>query len=420
MSGSLNFVELFAGAGGLSEGFIQDGFQPVAFVESDAAACNTLRTRLAFHWLKRRGRQEMYADYLEGLIDRASLYASIPEATLNSIIRHELKWDNIGVVFKQVDTLLKGRKLDLLVGGPPCQAYSVIGRSRDPQGMMFDSRNYLYFCYGEFLKNYRPRRFVFENVVGLLSAKDLRGNNHFCNIQKLFQKIGYQTTYFVLNANDVGVLQNRKRLVLVGCLESVPNKDFVPSVANSNAIVQDALSDLPPLSAGEGTPRPCKLLSNRAPWLNDAKIKTSLPVTWHQARPQTQRDLEIYRIAVSKWNDSRSRLKYDCLPYSLKTHRNKTAFTDRFKVVAGELPFAQTVVAHICKDGHYYIHPDGDQNRSITPREAARLQTFPDDYYFEGVRTSPSRTSAFRQIGNAVPVLLSRRIAASIRESWDG
>ena len=87
--------------------------------------------------------------------------------------------------------------------------------------------------------------------------------------------------------------------------------------------------------------------------------------------------------------------------------------------MAGDLPFAQTVVAHICKDGHYYIHPDIEQNRSITPREAARLQTFPDDYYFEGAGVRPSRTHAFRQIGNAVPVLLSRGIAARIRQDWD-
>ena len=143
-------------------------------------------------------------------------------------------------------------------------------------------------------------------------------------------------------------------------------------------------------------------------------------MTWHQARPHTEQDLEIYRIAVRRWNEGRQRLKYSTLPPHLKTHRNRVSFTDRFKVVAGDLPFAHTVVAHICKDGHYYIHPDVEQNRSITPREAARLQTFPDDYYFEGVNGRPSRTHAFRQIGNAVPVLLSRGIAAKLKERWDG
>ena len=143
-------------------------------------------------------------------------------------------------------------------------------------------------------------------------------------------------------------------------------------------------------------------------------------MTWHIARPHAARDREIYRIAVRQWNKRKSRLHYGSLPPHLKTHRNGVSFTDRFKVVAADLSFSQTVVAHICKDGHYYIHPDIEQNRSITPREAARLQTFPDDYYFEGVGTAvQSRTEAFRQIGNAVPVLLSRRIAAKMKRDWD-
>ena len=145
----------------------------------------------------------------------------------------------------------------------------------------------------------------------------------------------------------------------------------------------------------------------------------TLPVTWHLVRPQAAQDLEIYRIAVRQWNERKSRLHYGSLPQYLKTHRNGVSFTDRFKVVAADLPFSQTVVAHICKDGHYYIHPDMEQNRSISPREAARFQTFLDDYNFESANGRPSRTHAFRQIGNAVPVLLSRRIAAKIKRDWD-
>ena len=106
------------------------------------------------------------------------------------------------------------------------------------------------------------------------------------------------------------------------------------------------------------------------------------------------------------------------MPKKLQSQNNLDSFLDRFKVVASDLPYSQTVVAHIAKDGHYFIHPDIKQNRSLTPREVARLQTFPDNYYFESVSGRPSRTTAFRQIGNAVPVLLAEKIATALLEVW--
>ena len=142
------------------------------------------------------------------------------------------------------------------------------------------------------------------------------------------------------------------------------------------------------------------------------------PVTWHIARPLNIRDAEIYRIAINLWQDGRKRLKYDYLPEHLKTHKNRSVFKDRFKVLAADLSASHTILAHLAKDGHYYIHPDINQNRSISPREAARLQTFPDDYYFEGRTNRPSYTTAFRQIGNAVPVMLARKIAEKLKENW--
>ena len=114
----------------------------------------------------------------------------------------------------------------------------------------------------------------------------------------------------------------------------------------------------------------------------------------------------------------KARLMYNKLPERLQTHKNKNSFLNRFRVVAGNLKFSHTVVAHIAMDGHYYIHPDIKQNRSLTPREAARLQTFPDDYYFESDNGRPYRTTAFRQIGNAVPILLAQKIAEKLKENW--
>ena len=419
MSNSLIYIDLFAGGGGLSEGFIQEGFEPVAHVESDVAACNTLRTRMAYHSLIEVGREDLYADYLAGEISRDQLYDSVPQKVNESVINEEISPDSLGRIYNRVDSLLGGRKLDVIVGGPPCQAYSVVGRARDPGRMVEDARNHLYKCYAEFLMKYRPKRFVFENVAGILSAKNREGQGYFDSIRSLFHQIGYESAYSQLRSNDFGVLQSRKRVVLIGWLKGAGDSYPEPEQWIPNATVNEVFSDLPPIGAGEGTVLPCSLLQKESQWREDAGISGNFPVTWHVARPHTENDLEIYRIAVRQWNKNRSRLHYSALPKHLKTHRNKTSFTDRFKVVAADLPTSQTVVAHICKDGHYYIHPDVEQNRSITPREAARLQTFPDNYYFEGANCKPARTHAFRQIGNAVPVLLARKIAAGVKRDWD-
>ena len=134
-------------------------------------------------------------------------------------------------------------------------------------------------------------------------------------------------------------------------------------------------------------------------------------LTWHIARPHISRDREIYRKVITAWFKDKKRIKYTDLPEELCTHRNRTAFLDRFKVVASDMPACHTMMAHISKDGHYFIHPDLEQARSITVREAARIQSFPDDFYFEG-----SRTAAFTQVGNAVPPLMAKGIAEKIKE----
>jgi DNA (cytosine-5)-methyltransferase 1 len=165
---------------------------------------------------------------------------------------------------------------------------------------------------------------------------------------------------------------------------------------------------------------PITTLPYQGTYLYNAKIKRSNleHTTYHYARQNKEQDLIIYREAVELWNKKQRRLSYIDLPKTLQSHNNKDSFLDRYKVVASDIPYSQTIVAHISKDGHYYIHPDIVQNRSLTPREAARLQTFPDDYYFESISGKPSRTSAYKQIGNAVPVLLAERIASALLEGW--
>lgn len=419
MKKSLKYLDLFAGAGGLSEGFIRAGFEPVAHVESDKAACFTLKTRMAYYWLKEQDRIDVYVDYLNGKLTRSEFYEQIPDEVTESVINAEIGPKSLSEIFQKVDTMLGDQKIDLIIGGPPCQAYSLVGRSRDRNSMKGDKRNFLYIYYAEFLRQYRPSYFVFENVTGLLSAKDSDDKFYFDKMRDLFRECGYETEYKILSSEEYGVLQNRKRIILVGKKGNSTGFYPEPEKWNPGVTVNDALYDLPVIGAGEGSIDPCRTKEYHGAWQHDAGIRNeTFPVTCHQARPNTEQDLEIYRLAVELWNTDKVRLNYNSLPERLQTHNHRDSFLDRFKVVASDLPYSHTVVAHIAKDGHYYIHPDIQQNRSITPREAARLQTFPDDYFFESCVGMPKRTPAFRQIGNAVPVLLAEKMAKKLRDVW--
>lgn len=418
-SEKLRFIDLFAGAGGLSEGFIRAGFTPVAHVEQDTAACYSLRTRHAYHWLKSHNSLEIYAKYLQKKISRRDLYDAVPEKITRSVINKGISKESITHLFNQIDELLNGHPLDLIVGGPPCQAYSIVGRSRDHQRMLGDERNYLFTYYAEFLQRYRPQYFVFENVLGLLSAKAANGERYLDQMIGLFKACGYESEYQVHSAEDFAVPQRRKRIILIGRRGS--KSGFYPSMPKLSAgtTIRQLFSDLPKIKAGEGQLGPTTVKSSRCDYLYEANIADDfLPVTLHSARPHTDQDLHIYRIAVKKWNKSQERLDYNSLPHKLKSHQNRDSFLDRFKVVAGDSGSSHTVVAHIAKDGHYYIHFDLKQNRSITPREAARIQTFPDNYFFESISERTGRTAAFKQVGNAVPVKMAEIIAYELKESW--
>ena len=408
----MNMVELFAGAGGLHEGFVKAGFGSVACVEKDRDACATLRTRHAYWNLKQENRTSAYCDYLKKKISRDELWDS---AGSNPVINIEINAGTVDRVEREIRNRMRKngiKKIDVFTGGPPCQTFSVAGRRRRGNDISCDARTHLYVYYAELLRRFKPEIFVFENVTGILSAK-IKGEPGLDRIRKEFLNSGYVIDFKILNAADSGVLQDRKRVIIIGWNKkrNVSYPDF-ESTGCGGYIVSDILSDLPAVSsdnfshAGKYGSEPSEYLINSGIRENNFEI-----LTWHVPRYLNETDSTIYRMAVEIWNGEKKRLKYSELPPHLKTHRNRETFEDRFKVVAGDLPRSHTLVAHIAMDGHYYIHPDVNQNRSITVREAARIQSFPDDYFFEG-----SRTSAFKQIGNAVPPLMAYKIAEKIKE----
>ena len=405
----LNFIDLFSGAGGLSEGFIKAGFTPIAHVEIDKKACDTLETRLIYHNLKSQNNLEPYYDYISGKISRNKFIKSYGTfESSNSIINIPIGKENNKIIFEKIDQLLKDQEIDLVVGGPPCQAYSLVGRSRDKNRMKDDPRNFLYKEYAKYLKKYNPKVFVFENVLGLITADK---GSYFKNMKSYFKRIGYKLDYKIQNSEDFGVLQKRRRIILIGWKKESSFSYPVFEKVQNNYSVTDILSDLKNLKPGEQN-NVTKYTSSINTYLEKFELRNGVDfVTQHIARPHNERDLKIYKIAINKLLKKGERLKYPDLPEDLKTHKNEKSFLDRFKVVDLN-GLSHTMVAHIAKDGHHYIHPDKNQNRSISVREAARIQSFPDDFFFEG-----GRTAAFRQIGNAVPPLMAKEIAIKIKEN---
>jgi DNA (cytosine-5)-methyltransferase 1 len=403
------FVEfdLFAGAGGLSEGFIRAGFLPIAHVEMNKDACDTLKTRTAYHYLKEKNRINEYYDYLKGKISRGELWNKLPDHLIKSVINKEISTETLPYIFETIDSELNDKVVDLVIGGPPCQAYSVAGRARKDMGD--DPRNHLYKHYIKFLERYQPKMFVFENVPGILSAN----NGKF--LEQIFEEVrkqGYELDKQVLNAKNFGVLQDRKRVIIIGWKKDLKlNYPLFKVKQNQYEVLKHLFSDLPKIKSGQGTWNVSKYIKKTNEYLESTGIRNGIDfTTQHIARYSNENDLEIYRIAVEKWINEKKRLNYSELPTRLIKHNNTKTFSNRFQVV-NHKDVSHTVVAHICADGHYYIHPDINQNRSITVREAARIQSFPDDYFFES-----SRTAAFKQIGNAVPVLMAEGIANKIKE----
>lgn len=418
------FIDLFAGAGGLSEGFIRAGFEPIAHIEMDKYACDTLRTRAAFHYLKSNNLLNIYKDYLfnkKEKEDGSKLWNQVPSKVINSVIQATIGEDTINDIFNSLDNIIGKNNVDFIIGGPPCQAYSVAGRARLGKKVEDDPRNELYKYYVKFIERYKPEMFVFENVLGIRTAK---GGEPFRDLQRLVRELGYDIEAKEQIASDYGVLQKRHRMIIVGWKMKTEDGDTTsyhyPNMQKEECkykVLKDLFFDLPKIKAGEGALcKPVKYTKplESMPYLKESKIRGVFDfTTQHIARPNNLNDREIYVWAIQKYQKEGKQLSYKDIPEDHQKHKNKETFLNRFSVVNPD-GVSHTVVAHIAMDGHYYIYPNPkptvDNVRSISVREAARLQSFPDDYFFEG-----SRSAAFRQIGNAVPVVLAYKIAVEIK-----
>lgn len=396
---SFNFIDLFAGCGGLSEGFYKQGYKALLHLEIDKTACSTLRTRMRHY------------GYTETEIENAVMCEDI---TKNGIL---------GEIDKRVHD-----RIDIIIGGPPCQAYSTAGRVRDGQKMAQDPRNYLFEQYVKILEHYLPKFFVFENVVGILSAK-VKGQLIFPQIIKALSKhynVIDDPNILIHNTAEYGVPQLRKRVIIMGVrkdIKEVTPEDLYKSIIKTHWLpeasksemdnkkkyvsVKDAISDLPCVEPGQDASLnefnyPCN--NEFLKWVGK---KGTSPLLDHVARKHNDMDRERFRVMIQN-NWSFGELRRKMPQYE---HERARVFDNSYVVQWWDLP-SKTILAHIYKDGFQFIHPDGKQARTFTVREAARIQSFPDDFEFQG-----SRTDKYKQIGNAVPPLFAEAIAKSITQN---
>lgn len=398
----LNTIDLFVGCGGLSEGFEQSGrYQMLGAVEWDPAPVRELRDHLKRKW-----------SMLDS--DRRVLRFDIQRT-------EELigGWDDPEYgQSKGLDDLIGDKGLDVIIGGPPCQAYSVAGRIRDEHGMREDYRNYLFESYLRVVQHYKPKAFVFENVPGILSARPGDGSVRIIDlIQKAFADVGYAVLFdlskAIIDMTEYGVPQNRRRVIILGLSKAFYGEKaeelvelfysfYLPEYkTEKKSTVKDAIGDLP------------KLFPLDIPGSHDGrKLSHSLPVpliNGHYSRFHSKRDIELFRFLEE--DIASGRLEYtsaDSLKELYTRLTEKTSNVHKYYVLRWEEP-SNLIPAHLYKDGLRHIHPDPLQARTITVREAARLQTFPDDYLF-----NCSQTDAFKMIGNAVPPLFARKLAFAL------
>ncbi|MGJ0310674.1 DNA cytosine methyltransferase [Aliarcobacter cryaerophilus] len=380
------FIDLFAGAGGFAEGFYQENFKALSHIEFDNDACKTLKERMKFY--------------------------NYPKKEIEKIKSTDITDENIIDI---IEDGVKNNSVDVIIGGPPCQSFSSQGKARDPNGMKCDPRNYLYESYIKILNHFKPKFFVFENVTGILSTK-INGKQIIDTIFKDMKKnykIVEDKNILLLNAADFGIPQERKRVIIIGVRKDLNidvatiYKDLAEIAKNEETVtVHDAIGDLPKLYPGEGS----EIIEHKPKIVNKylSKIRSNQLDTLHHhiARNHNELDKKRYKLmSKHKWTLGELYEKEPSL-----VHPKKRLFNNSYVVQHFDKP-SKTIIAHLYKDGNQFIHPDHTQERTLTPREAARLQSFPDDFIFPC-----SKTQQYKQIGNAVPPLLAKHIASVLKK----
>ncbi len=403
----LTFIDLFAGCGGLSEGFMQTNeFEALAHVEWEMPMIKTLRNRLKSKW-----------NHSDEEAEKSVIHFDIQKTDelINGNWKEEtkIKYGNTNHKFtieKGLKGLVNNKKVNLIIGGPPCQAYSIAGRAQDKNSMKDDYRNYLFESFVKVVDAFKPDCFVFENVPGLLSA--CPGNIPVTErIFEAFSKIGYNIRdpknlkKSIYTASELGVPQKRNRVIIIG-VRSGSNlnlEEFYQSINTlksnlSSKTVNDAISHLPKLyPIGNSQKINGKNISH--------KIKGKSDVPYHEPRYHNVRDVNIFQNWVKNNMNKKPMIEKISFYNDLMGKNSNHA---KYRNLEWDKP-SPTIVAHLYKDGLMFIHPDERQARSITIKEAALLQSFPDDYEFIG-----SNGDCYKMIGNAVPPEMARNIALGL------
>lgn len=366
-------IDLFCGAGGLSLGFTQNGF--ITSLANDIEPC---------------------------CVDTYS--HNHPETPRENIILGD-----IDSLIENIGNLKRFNDVDVVIGGPPCQGFSMANRQR----LIDDPRNKLYKSYVKVVNIVKPKMFVMENVKGMKSVSS--------QVIEDFTKIGYKVSCKILNAKNFGVPQNRERLIFVGNKMGLDNDmifDEIEALSSEilNYSLKDALYGLRPLKASrkrnsteldsEDSGRKIEkaLTLPSTPYLDLINQNNDCKITYnHKARFNNDRDIEIYG-RLNQGDKSDDPKIADIMPYG----RRNGIFKDKYFKLEEE-KVCKTITAHMKFDCNMYIHPN--QARGLTPREAARIQSYPDDYFFRG-----AYTKTYMQIGNSVPPLLGRAIAYAIKK----